>query len=103
MRVREGLCPTPVELLLAQSLREFKGLRITFLEKEGITTVAIGGATKIGRFLDLLSPVDLKVKLAGLYDIGEERYFRRALGRAGFASDLTRAGMERLFGHVGGG
>jgi len=66
------------------------------LEKERVTTVPIGGATKIGRFLDLLAPQHLNVKLAGLYDIGEERYFRRALERAGFASQLTRAGMERL-------
>jgi hypothetical protein len=66
------------------------------LETEGVTTVAIGGATKIGRFLDLLAPQHFHVKLAGLYDIGEERYFRRALERAGFASDLTRADMERL-------
>ncbi len=58
--------------------------------------MAIGGAAKIGRFLDFLSPLGLTVKLAGLYDIREERYFRRALERAGFASDLTRSGMERL-------
>ena len=66
------------------------------LEEEGVTTVAIGGATKIWRFLDLLGPLSLNVKVAGLYDIGEERHFRRALERAGFGSQLTRSGMESL-------
>jgi hypothetical protein len=47
------------------------------LEKEGVMTVPIGGATKIWPFLEVLGPRGLNVKLAGLYDIGEERYFRR--------------------------
>ncbi len=66
------------------------------LEKEGITTVPIGGATKIWPFLKVLGPQVLNVKLAGLYDIGEERHFRRALERAGFGAKLTRADMESL-------
>jgi hypothetical protein len=66
------------------------------LEKEGITTVAIGGATKIWPFLEVLGPRGSNVKLAGLYDIGEERHFRRALERAGFGAELTRADMESL-------
>jgi hypothetical protein len=66
------------------------------LEKEDITTVPIGGATKIWPFLEVLGPRMSKVKLAGLYDIGEERHFRRALERAGFGAKLTRADMESL-------
>jgi hypothetical protein len=66
------------------------------LADEGITIVAIGGATKIWGFLDSLGPLDLGVKLAGLCDIGEERHFRRALQRAGFGLDITRSDMERL-------
>jgi hypothetical protein len=66
------------------------------LEKEGVTTVPIGGATKIWPFLEVLGPRGLNVKLAGLYDIGEERHFRRALERAGFGTQLTRADMESL-------
>ena len=70
------------------------------LEKEGVTTVPIGGATKIWPFLEVLGPRGLNVKLAGLYDIGEERHFRRALERAGFGAQLTRADMESLGFHV---
>jgi hypothetical protein len=66
------------------------------LEKEGVTTVPIGGATKIWPFLEVLGPRGSNVKLAGLYDIGEERHFRRALERAGFGAQLTRADMESL-------
>jgi hypothetical protein len=66
------------------------------LEKEGITTVPIGGATKIWPFLEVLGPRMLNAKLAGLYDIGEERHFRRALERAGFGAELTKTDMESL-------
>ena len=66
------------------------------LHDEGITTIAIGGATKIWGFLNLLGPLGLNIKLTGLCDIGEERHFRRALQRAGFQSNLTRSDMERL-------
>ena len=66
------------------------------LQDEGITIIAIGGATKIRSFLDLLGPRGLSAKLAGLCDIGEERHFRRALERAGFGRDLTTSGMETL-------
>jgi hypothetical protein len=66
------------------------------LDLKGITTVAIGGATKILGFLEVLGPVGLNVRLAGLCDMGEERHFRKALERAGFGSDLTKASMETL-------
>jgi hypothetical protein len=66
------------------------------LHDEGVTTIAIGGATKIWGFLDLLGPAGLNVKLAGLCDVGEERHFRRALERGGFGSKLTRSDMETL-------
>ena len=66
------------------------------LSDEGITIIAIGGATKIWGFLDLLGPLGLDVKLAGLCDIGEERHFRRALQRAGFGINLSKSAMETL-------
>jgi hypothetical protein len=65
------------------------------LADQGITIIAIGGATKIRGFLHLLGPLGLRVKLAGLCDIGEERHFRRALQQAGFGLNLTRSDMEK--------
>ena len=53
------------------------------LHAEGIFVVPMGGATNIGHFVDLFGPAGFGVRLAGLCDQGEERDFRRGLGRAG--------------------
>ena len=86
------------------------------LEAEGVVVVPMGGYGNLprvlGRYRDL--------RLAGLYDAGEERHFLRALGcadraeleRAGFHActrdledELTRAvgpaGMERVLAEQG--
>lgn len=70
------------------------------LDAENISIVPMGGATNIGNFLDVLGPHGLDVRLAGLCDAGEEGAFKRGLERAGFGSNLTRAGMEGLGFHV---
>ncbi|MEU6251186.1 ATP-dependent endonuclease [Streptomyces sp. NPDC047043] len=67
---------------------------------EGVAVVPLGGATNIGRFLDLCGPAGLGLPLAGLCDIGEERHFRRHLERVGLGSALTHAGLETLGFHV---
>lgn len=64
------------------------------LEAERVAVVPIGGAQAIGNFLDRFGPQGLDLKLAGLCDAGEERSFQRALERAGFGSNLTRADLE---------
>ena len=66
------------------------------LDAEGVAVVPLGGATSIGRFLGLVGPQGLDVRVAGLCDAGEEGYFQRSLERAGLGSELTRAGMESL-------
>ena len=66
------------------------------LGAQGVAIVPMGGAANIGRFLDLLGPHGLGVRLAGLCDAAEEGRFRRALERAGLGSCLSRAGMEAL-------
>jgi len=66
------------------------------LAAEGISIVEMGGATNIGRFLNMLGPRGLGLELAGLCDAAEEGYIRRALERAGLGSGLSRAGMEAL-------
>jgi hypothetical protein len=81
------------------------------LRAEGVAVVAMGGYGNLPRFVERYR----NVRLAGLYDAGEERHFLRALGcddrgaleRAGFYActrdledELTRAigpaGMERV-------
>jgi hypothetical protein len=66
------------------------------LAAEGVAVEPIGGAQAIGRYLERFGPRGLDVRLAGLYDAGEEAAVTRRLERAGLGSDLTRAAMERL-------
>ena len=86
------------------------------LEREGVAIVPMGGYGNLPRFLEQ----HRGARLAGLYDIGEERHFLRVLGcadraeleRAGFFAcdrdledELTRAvgpeGMERVLAEQG--
>jgi hypothetical protein len=62
------------------------------LEREGVAVVPIGGAQAIGRFLSRYG----ETRLAGLYDIAQEREFVRGLERAGFGTGLTRTDLEHL-------
>jgi hypothetical protein len=66
------------------------------LAAEGTAVVPLGGATSIGRFLDLVGPQGLDIPVAGLCDAAEEGYFMRALDRAGVGSPRTRAEMAAL-------
>jgi len=79
--------------LALEALAERRGRN---LAAEGVSVVPIGGAHAIGRFVDRFGPRGLDVKLAGLCDAAEERFFQSALERAGLGSDLTRAEMESL-------
>ncbi|MFJ5679698.1 TOPRIM nucleotidyl transferase/hydrolase domain-containing protein [Streptomyces sp. NPDC093097] len=70
------------------------------LGAEGVVVVPLGGATNIGRFLDVCGPPGLGLPLAGLCDIGEERHFRRHLERVGLGAGRTHAELEPLGFHV---
>ena len=86
------------------------------LPSEGVAVVPMGGYGNLPRLLEQYSDV----RLAGLYDVGEERHFLRALGchdcgeleRVGFYActrdledELARAvgpdGMERVLAEQG--
>ncbi len=66
------------------------------LNAQGISIVAIGGATNIGSFLTRYGPKGLGLRLAGMCDAAEEGDFQRGLERAGLGAKLTRTEMERL-------
>ncbi|MFI6062168.1 TOPRIM nucleotidyl transferase/hydrolase domain-containing protein [Streptomyces sp. NPDC051286] len=55
------------------------------LEAEGICVLPMGGAMSVGRFASLLGPTGLGLRLTGLCDEGERRYYARGLERAGAA------------------
>jgi hypothetical protein len=66
------------------------------LRVEGIAVVPMGGAHAVASFVDHYGPRGRGLRLAGLCDIGEEPFFRRALERAGVGRCATRDDMERL-------
>ena len=66
------------------------------LAAEGISLVAMGGATIIGTYVGRYGPAGLGLRLAGLCDAGEEVDYRRSLERAGLGSGLDRDGLEAL-------
>ncbi|MET7334116.1 TOPRIM nucleotidyl transferase/hydrolase domain-containing protein [Nonomuraea sp. NPDC005650] len=63
------------------------------LAAEGVSLVAMGGATNIGTYAGRFGPPGRNLRLAGLYDVGEEADFRRGLERAGLGSDLEALGF----------
>lgn len=77
-----------LEVLAARRGRDLAG--------EGVRVVAMDGATNIGHFLDRYGPQGLDLRVAGLYDQAEERFFRRGLERAGLADEVARIGLAGL-------
>ncbi|WP_432072780.1 TOPRIM nucleotidyl transferase/hydrolase domain-containing protein [Streptomyces wuyuanensis] len=55
------------------------------LAAEGICVLSMGGAMNVGRFASLLGPSGLGLRLAGLCDEAERRYYARGWERAGEA------------------
>ena len=66
------------------------------LQAAGVVVLPIGGAMNIGKFVQALGPQGLDVRLAGLYDVGEERHIQRSLEQLRLGSKLTRADTEAL-------
>jgi hypothetical protein len=66
------------------------------LDAERVAVLAMDGATNIARFLDRYGPAGLDLRVAGLYDSAEERFFRRGLERAGFEVGPATADLEKL-------
>ncbi|MFF4185188.1 TOPRIM nucleotidyl transferase/hydrolase domain-containing protein [Streptomyces sp. NPDC001691] len=52
------------------------------LAAEGVCTVPIGGAMSVGRYACLLGQPGLGLRLAGLCDEGEQRFYDRGLSQA---------------------
>ena len=65
------------------------------LDAEHIAVVPIGGATAVRRFLDPFGPSGLDLRVAGLVDAAEERFFRQAV-QDDRHPELTRSEMEQL-------
>lgn len=66
------------------------------LNDDGIAIVAMGGASNIGRFLEVLGPHGRDLAVAGLFDAAEVGAIQRGLERAGFGQHVHPAEMESL-------
>ena len=82
------------------ALTALAGRRGRSLAGEGVEIVAMGGATNVARYLAELGPQGRGLRLAGVCDAGEERWFRRGLERAGFGAVPSREAMAALGFHV---
>lgn len=58
------------------------------LVAEGVAVVAMGGAMSVGRYAGLLGPPGLGLRLKGLCDVGEVRFYERGWQRAGAPRDF---------------
>jgi len=77
-----------VETLAARAGRD--------LAAERVSVVPVGGATAVRRFLEPFGPRGLDLRLAGLVDAAEERFFRQAVQGSDRHPELTRDEMEQL-------
>jgi hypothetical protein len=66
------------------------------LDAEGVAVLTMGGVTNLRAYLVRYGPRGSNVRVAAMYDAGEESDVRRALGQAGLGADVDRAGLERL-------
>ena len=64
------------------------------LADEGVDVLELGGATNVGRVLVELLGERRGLRLAGLYDEAEERFFARGLERAGLGPVTDRGRLE---------
>ncbi|MFJ7073743.1 TOPRIM nucleotidyl transferase/hydrolase domain-containing protein [Streptomyces sp. NPDC098781] len=74
----------PSDVAAVNALAERRGRD---LEAEGVCVLAMGGAMSAGRFARLLGPPGLGLRLTGLCDEGERRYYARGWERAGVARE----------------
>ncbi|MFZ3555252.1 TOPRIM nucleotidyl transferase/hydrolase domain-containing protein [Streptomyces sp. BH055] len=64
------------------------------LAAEGVSVVSMGGAMNVGRYARLLGPTGLGLRLTGLCDERERRYYDRALGTDTNAGTNTNRGTD---------
>ncbi|OKK15999.1 hypothetical protein AMK16_24975 [Streptomyces sp. CB00455] len=69
----------PSDLAAVEALAARRGRD---LAAEGVCVVPMGGAMSVGRYAGLLGPPGLGLRLTGLCDEGERRFYDRALERA---------------------
>ncbi|NUR58627.1 MAG: ATP-dependent endonuclease [Catenulispora sp.] len=80
----------------AAALHALAARRDRDLSAEGIEILVLDGATNAVRYLREYGPIGQDLKLAGLFDEAEERFFRLGLERAGFEPGPATEDLEKL-------
>ena len=75
------------------ALTVLAGRRGMDLAAAGIVIVSMDGITNIGHYLERYLAPGRDVRIAGLYDDGEERFVRRGLDRVGLDGELEELGF----------
>ncbi|SCK39126.1 hypothetical protein H181DRAFT_03333 [Streptomyces sp. WMMB 714] len=91
-RARELAARAPVRTAVlleglsdAAAVNALAACRSRNLAAEGVCVVPMGGAMSVGRFAELLGPPGLGLRLTGLCDEAERRFYARGLERNGAA------------------
>jgi hypothetical protein len=91
-RARELAARLPVRAVVllegesdAAAVNALAASRSRDLAAEGVCVLPMGGAMSVGRFARLLGPSGLNLRLTGLCDVAERRYYARALEDASAA------------------
>ena len=66
------------------------------LAAAGVVVQAMGGATNVAAHLEHFGPHGIGIRVGGLYDVAEERFFVRGLARAGLEGTLPELGFFAL-------
>ncbi|MFI1825469.1 TOPRIM nucleotidyl transferase/hydrolase domain-containing protein [Streptomyces sp. NPDC020412] len=81
LRVRTAvLLEGPSDVAAVDALAARRGRE---LAAEGVCVLSMGGAMSVGRYAGLLGPPGLELRLTGLCDEAERRYYARGWERAG--------------------
>lgn len=78
------------------ALRALAARRGRDLDAEGVEVVAMDGATNAARYLRQYGPGGRDLRLAGLFDEAEERFFRLGLERAGLVPGPKTEDLEEF-------
>jgi predicted ATPase len=66
------------------------------LDAESVSIVPMNGASKAATYFELFGPRGFQLKLAGIYDIAEMKYFAAGAERAGLAHQPSKTDLEAL-------
>jgi hypothetical protein len=103
LRGPSGAIPSkPRAVVLVEGLSDAAAVEVlarrrgTDLLASGVVVQAMGGATNITAHLEHFGPHGIDLRVGGLYDVGEERFFLRGAERAGLLTSAAPGDLPGL-------